>query len=388
MQSFKQRIYPNQEQVQYLRQEFGACRFVYNWALNLRSKSWTESSIRLTSKDIGKRLTLLKKEEDKQWLNDRSSRCLFFSLMNLDTAFNRFFQKKSKYPNFKSRRDYGGSAKFDTFQFKLIDGKLRLPKLGSTIRVNWTRDLPCPPKFVTVSQDACGDFWASFTCEATPSALPPVTSEIGIDLGITAFATLSTGEKVSAPNLKRKRRRIEILQRRAAKKQKGSANRRKANRIVARAHRRVTDARKDFHHKLSRRLVDENQVIALEDLAVRNMVKNHSLARAISEQGWAEFVTMLEYKAGWAGRTVVRVDRFFPSSKTCHGCGHVVNKLPLNIREWECPRCGATHDRDVNAAKNILAAGRVVSACGADGRPLPGLREKAVGCEAGRKKRL
>lgn len=386
MQAFKQRLYPTPEQATYLRREFGACRFVYNWALGLRTQSWTESNIRLTSKEVGRRLTLLKREKDFLWLNEVSSRCLCFALMNLDTAFKRFFEKKAKYPKFKRRRDYGGSAKFDTYQFKIRDGKIQLPKLASLVKVNWTRELPCPPKFVTISQDSCGDFWASFTCDATPAPLPPVKSEIGIDFGITTFATLSNGDKVRAPDLKRKIERVKILQRRASRKQKASANRRKAQRRVARAYRKVTNTRKDFHHKLSRRLVDENQVIALETLRPSNMVKNRKLSRAISEQGWTDFVTMLEYKGRWAGRTVVRVDRWFPSSKTCHGCGHVVENLPLGIRTWKCLGCGASHDRDINAAKNILAAGRVVSASGADGRPAPGLRAKAVGCEAGRKK--
>jgi putative transposase len=306
--------------------------------------------------------------------------------MNLDTAFSNFFAKRAKYPNFKCRRNYGGSAKFDTYQFKLKEGKLQLPKLDSLIKVNWTRELPQPPKFVTISQDSCGDFWASFTCEVDHQPLPAVNQEVGIDLGITAFATLSTGDKVKAPDLRRKIARVKILQKRASRKAKSSNNKKKANRKVARAYRKVTNTRKDFQHKLSRKLVNENQVIALEDLAVKNMVKNRKLARAISEQGWADFVTMIEYKARWAGRTVTRVDRFFPSSKTCHGCGHVVKKLPLNVREWVCPGCGTNHDRDINAAKNILAAGRVVSACGVDGRPVSGLRKKAVGCEAGRNK--
>lgn len=386
VQSFRQRIYPTPEQQTYLRREFGACRFVYNWALALRAKSWTESKTRLTSSTVGKQLTLLKTDKDHLWLNEASARSLFYALMNLDTAFSRFFNKTSKYPKFKCKQPYGGSAKFDIAQFKLKSGKLQLPKLKTLIRVNWTRELPCAPKFVTVSQDSCGDFWASFTCESSPPILPVVDQEVGIDLGISAFATLSTGEKIKAPALRRKTERVKILQRRAARKQKDSTNRRKAQRLVARAYRRVTNTRQDFQHKLSRRLVNENQVIALESLAVVNMVKNRKLSRKISEQGWTDFVTMLEYKAKWAGRTVTRVDRFFPSSKTCHGCGHVVSKLPLNIREWTCPQCAAVHDRDVNAAINILAAGRVVSACGADGRPMPGLRERAVGCEARRAK--
>lgn len=376
MQSFKQRIYPNQEQREYLCSAFGANRFVYNWALHIKTEEWANSKKRVSAAELGRRLTQLKRDADTKWLQKESSRCLFFTLMNLESAFSNFFRKKSKYPRFKKKREFGGSAKYDTAQFKLKDGKIQLPKLKSLIRVNWTRELPCPPKFVTVSQDSCGDYWASFTCDYVPGRLDPVLSEVGIDLGISAFATLSTGEKVLAQDLRRKTERVRILQRRAARKQKGSCNCRKFKRRVARAYRKVANTRKDFHHKFSRKLVNENQVIALEALAVRNMTKNRHLARSISEQGWTEFVGMLEYKAEWAGRTVIRVDRFFPSSKTCSSCGFVVEKLPLNIRAWNCPHCGIHHDRDVNAAINILAAGRAVSACGVDGRPTAGYRQR------------
>lgn len=386
MKSFKQRIYPNQVQQEYLRREFGACRFVYNWALGLRTKSWTESQTRLKSSDIGKQLTLLKQQKDYVWLNAVSARCLYYSLMNLDAAFRNFFNKTAKYPTFKKKRDFGGSVKFDTLQFKLREGKLKLPKLKAHIKVNWTRELPCEPKFVTISQDSCGDYWASFTCDYTPQTLPETEGEVGIDLGISAFATLSTGEKIKSPDLTRKTEHIKILQKRASKKKKGSNNRKKANRKVARAYRKIKNTRKDFQHKLSRKLVDENQVIVLETLGVSNMVKNRKLSRAISAQGWTTFKTMLEYKSRWAGRSFVQVDRFFPSSKTCHCCGHVVEKLPLNVREWKCPSCDTTYDRDVNAAKNILAAGRVVAVCGADGRPLPNFGSGAVDREAERTK--
>lgn len=384
MWSFKQRIYPNATQQDYLRREFGAARFVYNWALALRSKSWIESQTRLTSSDLGRRLTKLKREQEYAWLNEVSARSLFYALINLDTAYRKFFAKITKYPSFKRKQTFGGSTKFDTAQFKVVEGRLRLPKLGSLIKVNWTRELPCPPKFVTITQDCCGDYWASFTCDITPGELPKVERKIGIDLGITAFATLSTGEKIKAPDLRRKYSRVKLLQKRAAKKKKGSKNRRKANIRIARAYRKITNTRKDFQHKLSRKLINENQVIALESLAVSNMVKNRSLARVISEQAWSSFVTMIEYKAAWAGRTVTKVDQFFPSSKTCHECGHVVSKMPLDVREWKCPACKAVHDRDVNAAKNILAAGKVVAACGADGRPMAGYQSRAVGGEAGK----
>lgn len=371
MQSFKQRIHPNKEQEKFLYQEFGASRFVYNWALGVRSEAWAKDQTKITGPEIGKKLTQLKKTEECAWLQQASARSLFFSLMNLEVAYSNFFAKRAKYPKFKRRKTFGGSVKFDNIQFKLEADRLRLPKLGGAMRVNWTRPLPCDPKFVTISQDSCGDFWASFTCDTSPALYATVDSVVAVDLGIETFATLSTGEKCRMPSLKKAEKRIRLLQRRASKKQKGSANRKKARLLVARAHRRKTSIRKDFLHKLSTRLIRENQAVFIEDLAVKNMVRNHCLARAISDQGWSDFTAMLQYKAEWYGRQVAKINRFFPSSKTCSACAFVVERLPLSIRSWECPRCGESHDRDVNAAKNILAAGRAVSACGDLVRPKP-----------------
>jgi putative transposase len=202
-------------------------------------------------------------------------------------------------------------------------------------------------------------------------ALPPLDSAVGIDAGITSLLTLSTGEKIANPRYERRdRQRLARAQRAMARKVKGSANREKARRKVARVHARITDRRADFLHKLSTRIVRENQTVIIEDLSVRNMVKNHALARAISDASWSEFRRLLEYKADWHGRTVIAVDRFYPSSKTCSACGAIAAKMPLDVREWECAACGAHHDRDVNAAKVLLAAGLAVSACGDGVRPL------------------
>jgi putative transposase len=381
--AFKYQIKPNKRQKEFLFRQFGACRFVYNWALNERTREWTESKTRVTGPELGKRLTQLKHDPDHAWMNDCVARCFFYTLRDVEDAYTRFFRKQGGYPAFKKRRENTGSATFDDAMFKLRDRKLFLSKLMDVpLWVNWNRPLPCAPKRVTVSVTPDGRWWVSFLCDVAEEKLPVAKKTVGIDLGITAFATLSNGEKVLAPKVDMTR--VKKAQRSLARKTKGSANYRKAKVKLARAHARVANTRTDFLHKLSRRLVDENQVIVVEDLAVKNMVKNRCLARSISEQGWSEFTRQLAYKSEWAGRLFVKVDRWFPSSKTCSDCGHVVDKLPLNIRSWECPSCHACHDRDHNAAKNILAAGKAVTACGVDGRPMPGNPAGAFDCEAGR----
>jgi putative transposase len=226
------------------------------------------------------------------------------------------------------------------------------------------------PSTVTVSRDAAGRWLASLLCECPIKSFPPSAAVAGVDAGITSLVTLSTGEKVANPRHERRdRARLAYAQRRLSRKAKGSANRAKARVKVARVHARITDRRRDFLHKLTNRLARENQAVVIEDLSVRNMVRNHTLARAISDTAWSDLRTMLEYKYEWYGRELVVVDRWYPSSKTCSACGHVAASLPLNVREWDCGACGTRHDRDINAAKNIRAAGLAVLACGAGVRP-------------------
>jgi putative transposase len=293
------------------------------------------------------------------------------TLRDLQTAYVNFWQKRAKYPRFKAKHKGRDTATFFSNCFTWRDGQLVLAKMIDSLDIRWSRPLPegVSPSSVTVSRDAADRWFVSILCEDTICTLPSVDSVVGIDVGITSLVTLSTGEKVTNPRYERRdRTRLAKAQRRLARKEKGSKNRAKARVQVARVYARIADRRRDYLHKLTTRLVRENQTVVIEDLAVRNMVHNHSLARAISDASWSELRRQLEYKADWYGRTVIAIDRWYPSSKTCSACGAVVEKLPLNVREWTC-RCGSVHDRDVNAAKVILAAGLAVSACGDGVRP-------------------
>ena len=366
--AYKFRIYPTPEQETVLRKTIGCTRFIYNWALAQRREAWINEKKSLTYAKSCKALTELKESSEKVWLNEVSSVCLQQSLNNLDVAFGNFFKKRAAYPSFKARKN-GGSARFMDNAFRLKGDDLFLAKIKTPLKVVWSRPLSNAPNSVTVSQNASGQWFASLLCEEEIAKLPPSNKRIGIDVGIENFATLSDGRKFQSPKAIRKlRKKLARLQKRHSRKQKGSKNRERARKKVARLHQHIADVRKDFLHKLSTQLVRENQAIALEDLSVSNMVKNRKLSRVISEQGWRDFRTMLEYKCEWYGRELLIVDRFYPSSKTCSCCGAKAS-FGLETRTWTCGGCGASHVRDVNAAKNILAVGQAVSACGVDGRP-------------------
>jgi putative transposase len=354
-------------------------RLVYNKALEARSTAWTEESRRVDYVESSTLLTEWKKQEDLAFLNEVSSVPLQQALRHLQSAFAGFWQKRARYPRFKSRKKSKASAEYTRSAFRYRDGKLTLAKMAEPLAIVWSRALPegVEPSTVTVSRDSAGRWFVSMLCEdpgikALPAAPNPV---VGIDAGITNLLTLSRGEKIANPKHEtRERAALARAQRQLARKEKGSANRDKARLNVARVHARITDRRRDHLHKLTTRLVRENQTIVIqtiviENLAVRNLLKNHSLARAIADAAWSELRRQLEYKCAWYGRELVVIDRFHPSSKTCSGCGHVVPGLPLNVREWTCRKCGACHDRDVNAARNIQAAGLAVLACGAGVRP-------------------
>lgn len=366
--AYKFRIYPDEHQESVLRQTIGSCRYVYNWGLAKRTESWVKETKSMSYAKSCKALTLLKAEID--WLNDVSAVTLQQSLQNLDTAFTNFFKKRGRYPKFKKRKN-GGSARYQSNGFRLTGNTLHLAKIKTPIRVVWSRDLPSEPSSCTVSQNPSGQWFVSFLCETQIEAYPKTDKRVGIDLGIETFATFSDGRKVSQPKaIRALRRKLARASRSHSRKKIGSKNREKSRLRVARVHQRIANIRTDFLHKLSSSIVRENQTIAIEDLAVSKMVTKRHLASPIGEQGWRDFRTMLEYKAKWRGRELVVVDRFFPSSKTCSCCGKPAT-LTLKDRVWSCS-CGTTHDRDVNAARNILAAGMVVSACGVDGRPIKG----------------
>jgi putative transposase len=359
----KFRFYPTEAQKTALAKVFGCTRFVYNAALDWRKTEFAEGRKPSFVKSSAW-LTLFKKE--KEFLNEVSCVPLQQSLRHLDGAYQRFFKKQAKYPRFKAR-DNRQSCEFTASAFNFKNGQLSLSKIGR-LNVKWTMALESKPTTVTVVKEPSGDYFVMLTVLENDKTLPPLQTSVGIDLGIETFATLSDGRKIKAPEKIRKlRKKLAALQRKHSRKKKGSKRREKARLKVARLHAHIANTRTDFLHKLSTSIVRENQTIAIEDLAVANMVKNRRLARAISEQGWREFRAMLEYKCKWRGRELITVSRWLPSSKTCSACGEKTS-LTLKERAWTC-KCGAKHDRDVNAAKNILAAGHAVSARGGAVRP-------------------
>jgi putative transposase len=382
--AFRLRFYPTPEQESLLRRTLGCVRLVYNKALHERTQAWYERQERVGYSETSSLLTQWKKEEELDFLNEVSCVPLQQGLRHLQTAFTNFFAGRTAYPNFKKKRN-GGSAEFTKSAFKFRDKEIYLAKCSEPLPIRWSRQIPkgCEPSTVTVSLHPSGRWHISIRFDdPTIKPLPVNENAIGIDLGITSLIVDSKGKKITNPkHFKKHRKRLKKAQKNLARKQKGSKNREKARVKVAKIHLEISDSRKDFLHKLTTRLVRENQVIAVESLAVKNMVKNHKLALAISDSGWSELIRQLDYKCHWYGRKLVEIDRWFPSSKRCNSCGHIVEKMPLNIREWQCPNCGTNHDRDINASKNILAAGLAVSVCGATVRP-----EQSKSVKAGAKK--
>ncbi|WP_311950200.1 RNA-guided endonuclease InsQ/TnpB family protein [Halomonas piscis] len=365
--AYKERFYPTPEQAVLLAQSFGCVRFVWNNTLAYRTEAYQEREETISHSAAEKRLVALKAEYP--WLQDVSSVILQQALRDQNSAFDNFFNPKLKarYPRFKAK-DGRQSIRLTRAAFRYRDGEITIAKTKTPLPIRWSRPLPSAPSSVTISRDRAGRYFISCLCEFTPEPLPTSPRAVGIDLGLTDLFITSNGQKAGNPrHLKRYAARLAYRQRRLAKKQKGSNNRHKMRRKVARLHAKIADCRRDAIHKATRALINENQVICVESLNITGMVKNRALARAISDAGWGEFVRQLAYKAEWAGRQLVQVSQWLPSSKICHGCGHRVEKLPLSQRHWHCDGCGRAIDRDINAANNIRTAGLAGLACGVTG---------------------
>nr|WP_303714153.1 IS200/IS605 family element RNA-guided endonuclease TnpB [Methanoculleus marisnigri] len=356
LQAYEYRMYPTQTQIPLLMRHVHACRFVYNYSLEQKIRAYEQDGKRISCFDLNNRLPTLKAEYP--WLADVNSQSLQYANRNLDNAFTRFFREKKGFPKFKSKKNPVQS--FQVPQHYHIDFercRVRLPKIGD-IKTIVHRTFSGKMKYATVSVTSTGKWFVSILVDdELPEPGPvPFSSEttIGIDVGLTDFATVSTGEKVANPRyLKNSLQRLKVLQRRVSRKVKGSQNRQKAIRKLATCHEKIANQRNDFLHKLSFRVVCENQAIAVESLNIAGMQKNHTLARSISDVSWSTFFTMLEYKCRKYGKTLLMIGRFDPSSKICNCCGYMNRDLKLSDREWTCPDCGTVHDRDSNAAINI-----------------------------------
>ena len=348
--AFKYRLYPNREQQQKLAVQFGHARYIYNWGL-AQSQDGYPGYNRLT-----KQLPKLKASEDTSWLKEAHSQVLQQALKNLDRAFQNFFEKRGGYPRFKSKRARQ-SVRYPQPKSNWIgpdERHIYLPKVGR-VRLIMHRPLEGVMKNVTVSKTKSGKYFVSIQVEVEIEEPAFVGGTVGIDLGLRDFVTLSTGEKITPPQYYRKaQKKRRRLARQLSRKKPGSRNREKARLRLARLDERIANQRRDFQHKMSRLLVEENQFIGLEDLNVRGMMANRHLAKSIGDVGWSAFIGMLVYKGNWYGCRVEKVSRWYPSSKTCSACGAVMEAIPLYVREWQCPVCGVVHDRDVNAAINIL----------------------------------
>ena len=359
--AYKYRLYPTIEQKEILAQHFGNCRWFYNYALNLSEQTYRETGKGLSRNAIQSLLPSLKKEYD--WLGLCYSQCLQVVALNLSTAYKNFFEKRGGYPRYKSKHRKQ-SISYPQ-KVKIEDDYLKFPGKVGRIYCRFTRSFEGTIKTVTISKTTSDKYFASILVD-DGKELPQTSSKgeaIGIDVGIADIAVTSDGEKFSNPKWMSKHEKNRIRkERKLARKLRGSNRRNKARLLVSNIYNHIANCRSDFLHKLSRRLVDENQVICVENLNVKAMTKNRKLSKAISQVGWGMICTMLQYKAEWSGKTYLEVDRFFPSSKTCSHCYHKVSELPLNVRSWNCPSCNTHHDRDINAAKNIRDEGlRILS---------------------------
>ena len=362
--SFKFRIDPTNEQKDLISKHFGACRFVFNRYLNNRKETYLEEKKSLNYYDNANDLTILKKDEQFIWLKEINSQSLQSSLRNLDTAYNRFFRKQSMFPRFKSKYD---RQSFTIPQSVSIeDGKLCIPKFKKGIKINLHRSIGGKICFATISKSITGKYYVSITCEVEYTPFEKTNSTVGVDTGIKNLAILSDGKIYeNIKTLKTNLKKLKYSQRQLSKKVKGSNSRLRQKHKLARIYEKVTNIRQDHLHKVSMEIIKNHDIICIEDLAVKNMMKNHKLAQAFSDVALGSFYNMFEYKANWNDKTIVKIDRFFPSSKTCNVCNYINQNLTLKDREWVCPKCNTKHDRDHNASMNIEKQGlKILSGSG------------------------
>jgi len=355
---YRYRLYPTSEQKVLLAKAFGCARHAYNWAIDQRKSAYASGEKTPSKFDLNKRMTLHKKE--LPWLAEVSDLVLKEAISNAVRAYDNFFAKRAGFPKYKRRRDSKQSARWRQVSLKGRN-HVMIPRIG-VMRFRQHRDFDGEIKYATITRSASGRYYISLLVDdgrEVPEKPSVITDAVGIDVGIADFATLSTGEKIPNPNFGRSDRRVKGLQRKLARQERGSKRYNRTKQKLAREHEKIADRRKAFMHELSSRIVGENQAVAVEDLNVSGMLRNHNLARSISDASWSEFFRMLEYKCERYGVHFMKCDRWEPTSKTCSECGHKMETMPLSVREWVCPECGCIHDRDVNAAINILSAASV-----------------------------
>jgi putative transposase len=379
----KVRLYPTSQQKESLAKAFGSTRWLWNRCLALTNETYKNTGKGLSRYDLQKQLPSLKKEYE--WLGETYSQCLQVVCLNLSRSFINFFEKRACFPRFKSK--HGKQSLSYPQNVKIKGDMITFPKLGE-IYAKTHRPIDGEIKTVTISKNKAEEYYASILCEDGKEQPKPNTEgkAIGLDMGIKDFCVTSDGSKFDNPRwLEKHERNLRNKQKELSRKQKGSNNRNKARIKVAKVHNKISRCRSDFHHKLSRRIVNENQVVICENLNIKGMGKNHCLSKAIQQVGWGQFQTMLKYKCEQEGKIYLEIDRFFPSSKTCNHCLNVVDSLPLDVRQWECPRCKTKHDRDINASCNIrdeglriLSLGTSESAYCPDVRPSKGGRKKST----------
>lgn len=356
LRAYKHRIYPTNQQKLLLDKHFGAVRFVYNLALETKNYAYMNQRKSLSCIDLINQLPDLKKE--CEWLKEVDSQALQQSVINLDKAFTAFFKHGAKFPKFKNRKSNQSFRSPHAKNVNLTENKIHFPKFTEGIKIVRERTFNGTVKSATFSKTPTGKYFVSIlvdtNCKIPEAKKVTDSNSIGIDLGIKHFVITSDGQKIENPkHLRNSLDRLKVLSRRLRNKRKGSNNKKKSYKKLAVIHERIANQRRDFLHKLSSRIISENQAICIEDLNISGMVKNHKLAQSISDAGWGMFVEMLKYKAEWNGRTILEIPTFEPSTKVCSNCGAINKMLTLKHREWICANCGVEHDRDINAAKAI-----------------------------------